>query len=56
MSTSLLLDTHVLLWVATRDARLGSRARDAIRDGDWDRIRSLAAKATAIAHNAREAV
>ena len=33
MSTSLLLDTHVLLWVATRDARLGPRARDAIRDG-----------------------
>jgi len=33
VATSLLLDTHVLLWVATRDDRLGPRARDAIRDG-----------------------
>lgn len=33
MPTSLLLDTHVLLWIATRDDRLGPRARDAIREG-----------------------
>jgi len=31
--TSLLLDTHVLLWIATRDRRLGRSAADAIRDG-----------------------
>lgn len=31
--TNLLLDTHVLLWVATRDDRLGGRAAAAIRDG-----------------------
>jgi len=31
--TNLLLDTHVLLWVATRDDRLGERAAAAIRDG-----------------------
>lgn len=30
---NLLLDTHVLLWVASGDARLSSAARHVIRDG-----------------------
>lgn len=30
---TLLLDTHVLLWLATADPRLGGSARAAIRDG-----------------------
>ncbi len=33
MPMNLLLDTHVLLWVATRDPRLGSAAAESIRDG-----------------------
>ena len=33
MQTSLLLDTHVLLWIAMGDPRLGSAARAAIGDG-----------------------
>ena len=33
MAKSLLLDTHVLLWIAARDSRLGPSASAAIRDG-----------------------
>ena len=33
VAKSLLLDTHVLLWIASRDARLGPSASAAIRDG-----------------------
>ena len=33
MPKSLLLDTHVLLWIAMRDPRLGPGASAAIRDG-----------------------
>lgn len=33
MPKSLLIDTHVLLWVAMRDSRLGPTASAALRDG-----------------------
>lgn len=40
--TSLLLDTHVALWIVAGDARLGPRTREAVLDPDNDVLLSVA--------------